>query len=98
MIFSVEELPCFTVWKHRDSLENGYVTGLEHRTSFPNLKTFERKQGRVVKLGAGQKYEVHIEFSVHLGREGVDEVKDRIEGIARRAKTKVYKNLTPSIP
>ena len=95
MSFSVEELPCFTIWKHTDSLENGYVTGLEPGTSFPNLKTFERKRGRVVKLGAGQKYEVHIEFSVHLGREEVDEVKDRIEGIAGRAKTKVYKKPNP---
>ncbi|RLG98424.1 hypothetical protein DRO28_02655, partial [Candidatus Bathyarchaeota archaeon] len=92
---SVEELPCFTIWKHTDSWENGYVTGLEPGTSFPNLKTFERKRGRVVKLGAGQKYEVHIEFSVHLGREEVDEVKDRIEGIAGRAKTKVYKKPNP---
>jgi hypothetical protein len=41
------ELPCFTVWKNTAAVEDGYVTGLEPGTNFPNFKTFERQQGRV---------------------------------------------------
>ena len=47
--FNRQELPCFTVWKNTAALEDGYVTGLEPATNFPNFKTFERQQGRVVR-------------------------------------------------
>ena len=60
-----------------------------------SLKTFERKQGRIVRLGAGQKYKVHIEFSVHLGREEVSKVEDRVKAIARGVKPKVYRKPNP---
>jgi hypothetical protein len=46
-------LPCFTVWKNTMALEEGYVTGLEPATCYPNFKSFERKQGRVRTLPPG---------------------------------------------
>ena len=48
--FDTRELPCFTVWKNTLPVEEGYVTGLEPATNFPNFKTFERTQGRVKVL------------------------------------------------
>src|SRR5262249_25981960 len=51
--FNRQELPCFTVWKNTAALEDGYVTGLEPATNFPNFKSFEREQGRVATLPAG---------------------------------------------
>jgi hypothetical protein len=51
------ELPCFTVWKNTAAAEDGYVTGLEPATNFPNFKTFERQQGRVVVLPPGGRWE-----------------------------------------
>jgi hypothetical protein len=45
--FNRHELPCFTVWKNTAALEDGYVTGLEPATNYPNFKAFERQQGRV---------------------------------------------------
>src|SRR5262249_21137454 len=47
------ELPCFTVWKNTGAVEDGYVTGLEPATNYPNFKSFEREQGRVRLLPAG---------------------------------------------
>src|SRR5262249_4461732 len=44
--FNPHELPCFTVWKNTGALEEGYVTGLEPATNYPNFRTFERQQGR----------------------------------------------------
>jgi len=52
-----KELPCFTVWKNTAAVEDGYVTGLEPATNFPNLKTFERQQGRVQLLPPGAHWE-----------------------------------------
>jgi hypothetical protein len=51
------ELPCFTVWKNTGALEDGYVTGLEPATNYPNFKSFERQQGRVKVLPPGGRWE-----------------------------------------
>jgi len=55
--FNRQELPCFTVWKNTAAVEDGYVTGLEPATNFPNFKSFERKQGRVPVLPPGGRWE-----------------------------------------
>ncbi len=55
--FNQKELPCFTLWKNTAALEDGYVTGLEPATNYPNLKTFEREQGRVPVLPPGGRWE-----------------------------------------
>jgi hypothetical protein len=55
--FSRAELPCFTVWKNSGAVEDGYVTGLEPATGYPNFKNFERRQGRVRLLPPGGRWE-----------------------------------------
>jgi hypothetical protein len=55
--FGVSELPCFTVWKNTGAIEDGYVTGLEPATNYPNFRGFERTQGRVKVLPPGGKWE-----------------------------------------
>lgn len=52
---NVKQLPYFSVWKNTTSSEDGYVTGLEPSTNFPNPKSFEKAKGRVVHiLGLGK--------------------------------------------
>ena len=53
MFFNKKQLPCFTQWKNTTSLSDGYVTGMEPGTNFPNPRTYEGEQGRVVKLQGG---------------------------------------------
>jgi hypothetical protein len=50
MRFNVNQLPCFTVWKNTTASEDGFVTGIEPGTNFPNPRSFEGEQGRVVTL------------------------------------------------
>jgi hypothetical protein len=45
-----ESLPCFTLWKNQGGEADGYVTGLEPATNYPNPRSFEETQGRVVTL------------------------------------------------
>jgi hypothetical protein len=52
--FNTRQLPCFTLWKNTPPVEDGYVTGLEPGTNFPNPRSFEGERGRVVKLAAGE--------------------------------------------
>ena len=52
--FNTRQLPCFTIWKNREAAADGYVTGLEPATNYPNIKSFEKRMGRVVQLEPGQ--------------------------------------------
>jgi hypothetical protein len=58
------ELPCFTVWRNTAAVEDGYVTGLEPGTNFPNFKGFERPQGRVRLLPPGGRWEGNCSMEV----------------------------------
>ena len=62
--FNRNELPCFTVWKNTAAVEDGYVTGLEPATNYPNFKGFEREQGRVRVLPPGGRWEARWSLEV----------------------------------
>jgi hypothetical protein len=62
--FNPAELPCFTVWKNTGALQEGYVTGLEPATNYPNFKSFERKNGRVRRLAPGGRWECRWSLEV----------------------------------
>ena len=57
-------LPCFTVWKNTMALEEGYVTGLEPATGYPNPKPFEREQGRVRAIPPGGQWTATLSLEV----------------------------------
>jgi hypothetical protein len=65
------ELPCFTIWKNTAAVEDGYVTGLEPGTNYPNLKSFERRQGRVKVLPPGGRWECSWSMEVYDSVQGV---------------------------
>jgi hypothetical protein len=75
------ELPCFTIWKNTAAVEDGYVTGLEPATNFPNFKGFERQQGRVIVLPPGGSWECTWGIEVYDTAEGVATVHKRIADI-----------------
>jgi hypothetical protein len=62
--FNRNELPCFTVWRNTGAVEDGYVTGLEPATNYPNFKSFERQQGRVRVLPPGGRWECRWSIEV----------------------------------
>jgi Domain of unknown function (DUF4432) len=55
--WNLKELPCFTLWRNTAALEDGYVTGLEPGTNYPNPKSFERANSRVRRLPPGGRWE-----------------------------------------
>ena len=88
--FNRQELPCFTVWKNTAALEDGYVTGLEPATNYPNFKTFERQQGRVPLLPAGGKWETTWSIEVHDSAAGVTELLAEVVRLQAQAKAVVH--------
>lgn len=61
-----DTLPCFTLWKNQGGLADGYVTGLEPGTNFPNPRSFEESRGRIVALDPNQtvRFDLAIEHVV----------------------------------
>ncbi|HET6327982.1 MAG TPA: aldose 1-epimerase family protein [Planctomycetaceae bacterium] len=83
--YGIRALPYFTVWKCTQAEADGYVTGLEPATNFPNFKTFERSQGRVVTLGPQQTYATQLALAVQTSSAEVGAVAKRIGDLQNRA-------------
>lgn len=64
ILHNVGQLPCYTVWKNTTASADGYVTGLEPATNFPNPRTFEGKHDRVAKIEAAGsvRFDLALEF------------------------------------
>jgi galactose mutarotase-like enzyme len=76
-----QELPCFALWKNTQAAADGYCTGLEPATNFPNPKAFERTQGRVVRLAPGASRVFHLEFEIHSTSAGVATAQKQIASL-----------------
>lgn len=88
--FNVQELPCFALWKNTQAEADGYCVGLEPATNFPNLKSYERKQGRVVQLSAGETKRFELSIAVHSDSASVDAVRGQLTKLQGGTKATVY--------
>ena len=81
-----DTLPCFTLWKNQGGLADGYVTGLEPGTNYPNPRSYEESQGRVVPLASGQsvRFDLAIE---HVAGSAIAAARQRIAASAGAAVT-----------
>ncbi|MEM8495810.1 MAG: aldose 1-epimerase family protein [Planctomycetota bacterium] len=74
--FAPSDLPCLTVWKQAGGLAEGYVTGIEPGTSYPNPRPFEREHDRVPILAPGASWQTRITLEATLGE--LDRQDDRL--------------------
>ena len=90
--FNRNDLPCFTVWKNTGAVEDGYVTGLEPATNYPNFKGFERKQGRVRTLPPGGRWESRWSIEVCDTAASVSAVLAEVAVLQAHAKAIVHRS------
>ncbi len=76
--YNTQELPYLTLWKNTAALEDGYVTGIEPGTNYPNTRRIERKHGRVPELSPGESHYMTIDFAIHVGAAEVAQVAQEI--------------------
>jgi hypothetical protein len=76
-----ENLPSFTLWKNTAGLRDGYVTGLEPASNFPNARPFEKDRGRVITLPVGGRHEVELRLEVVTGIDAVAAVQAEVAAI-----------------
>ena len=90
MRFDLGELPCFSLWKNTVGERDGYVTGLEPGTNYPNFRSVEREAGRVVELPAGGEYAATLMLEVALGEEAVAAIESEVQEIQAGAAGTVH--------
>jgi galactose mutarotase-like enzyme len=79
--FNKRQLPHFTLWKNRQAALDGYVTGLEPGTNFPNRRSFEKENGRVIVLKPGESRTFEVGLEVHPDAAGVKTAKQAVAGL-----------------
>ncbi len=72
--FRTDSLPWFTLWKNTQALEEGYVTGLEPGTGFPNFRAREREHNRLPMLPPGETRKFELELVIADTNEAVAEL------------------------
>jgi hypothetical protein len=87
--FSLDDFPCFTLWKNTAGEADGYVTGLEPATSYPNPRRFERSKGRVPTLAGGESRQTQLVVEVLDSGEKVSAAEAEIEAVQELVKKTV---------
>ena len=87
MHFDLRQLPCFTLWKNTAAMVDGYVTGLEPGTNFPNPRTYEGAQQRVVALEPGESRAFDLRLEFLAGATQIEKAETAIAALQRKGGT-----------
>jgi len=93
--FHKKQLPCFTLWKNTTSAADGCVTGLEPGVNFPNPRSFEEQQGRVVRLPVGGKHTVDLKLEALENASQVSAAEEAVHEIAAGVAPKLHRTPRP---
>ena len=95
--YDTRRLPCFALWKNTQAEADGYVTGLEPAVNYPNFKSFEREQGRVINLASGESYRMEIEFALHVTADDIATVEADIARLRGDTPAKIHQHPQPDL-
>lgn len=93
--FNTRQLPCFTQWKCQQPAQDGYVTGLEPGTNYPNVRSFEEQQGRVPTLSAGESRNFDLSLDVLSTAAAIAECEQAIRTLAGEKPPRVFERPQP---
>jgi len=88
--YDVRQLPCFTLWKNTKAVPDGYVTGLEPGTNYPNPRSFEGQQKRFVKLEPGARARFEIELELYDDAASVSQAEAEIAKLQQAHKPQIF--------
>jgi galactose mutarotase-like enzyme len=88
--FNKKQLPWFSLWKDTAGEADGYVTGLEPGTNFPNPRSFERSKEREVKLAPGQTQTFEIRVDVHTSASEIANAEAAVAKIQGGRQPKIF--------
>ncbi|MBK1877423.1 aldose 1-epimerase family protein [Pelagicoccus mobilis] len=88
--FSLKDFPCFTLWKNTGGSADGYVTGLEPSTAYPNTRNFERTKGRVLELAGGESRTTKLVVESLDTKKAIATAEKEIKALQKTAKGTVH--------
>ncbi|HOX07846.1 MAG TPA: aldose 1-epimerase family protein [Planctomycetota bacterium] len=89
--FRLDEMPCLTQWKNTQALADGYVTGLEPGTNYPNPKPFERERGRVIRLAPGGSHRARLDLEILDSARAVSSLEREVAALVGGKSPKVHR-------
>jgi hypothetical protein len=96
LLFSPRQMPCFTLWKNRQALADGYVTGLEPGINYPNPKSFEKQQGRVALLAPGETCHFQLTIEAHPTAASVNAAQAAVAAIQAGTQPELRRQVDPA--
>jgi hypothetical protein len=94
--FNVRQLPCFSLWRNLVAEADGYVTGIEPGTNFPNPRSWEAQRGRVITLQPGDKWAADLALDWFLDAANVTRAEHSIREMQGTRQATVYANVIDS--
>lgn len=88
--YGTQNLPRFILWKNTAAISDGYVTGLEPATNYPNTKSFESEQNRVVEIGPGQTVAFQVSLHPLTSAKAVEAMSQKIADVSGNAASKIH--------
>ncbi len=79
--FDTSTMPWFVLWKNTQAESDGYVAGLEPGSSFPNPRSVERREGRVIQLSPGNSVTFRLSLEVANNRREVRRLLDEVTAL-----------------
>ena len=93
--YNTGNLPRFILWKNTGAESDGYVTGLEPATNYPNTRSFEEKEGRVAEVPAGETISFRVNLYPLTDEASVKETSAQIEALRVDPDPKIHKAPRP---
>jgi hypothetical protein len=78
LAYNVNQLPCFSMWKNTTAIEDGYVTGIEPGTNYPNPRSFEATHGREISLPGNSSSQLNLTMRFLVDAMQIDATEKRI--------------------
>lgn len=88
--FSLKDFPYFALWKNPAGMADGYVTGLEPATSYPNSRRFEREKGRVLNLAGGESRSTTFVLETLDTKKAIQAAEAEINKLQKAVKPKIH--------
>jgi hypothetical protein len=96
--FNIQQLPVFSLWKNTDTMEQGYVTGLEPGTSWAYNRSYQRALNRVPTIGPKEQRHFDITYTFLADKSAVDSALQQVQRIQNNRPTEVRKSPLVELP
>ncbi|MBF4253036.1 DUF4432 family protein [Vibrio anguillarum] len=91
MQYNTNQLPVLTIWKNTDTLQQGYVTGIEPGTSYAYNTKYQRPLGLVPTINSGESKNFDITYTVLSSSKEVNSAVNDVNKLLDGKKTQQVK-------